>query len=157
MDIRPITPDDARSCDDIILTLPTFFGLEGGRQDCAEAVRTQRGLVAEDGGEVVGFLTVAPSTDETLEITWMAVRNDRRRSGIGRRLVETLVDEATQSILVLTAGPSSDEPDADPDDNYEGTRRFYRQTGFVAVKELTPQGWSQPALFLVRPGPQALA
>ncbi len=29
--------------------------------------------------------------------------------------------------------------------------------GSVAVKELTPHGWDQPAFFLVRPGRQELA
>jgi len=157
MRVRPLRPDDAPACDAIVLTLPSFFGVESGRQSCAEAVRTERGFVAEHDDEVVGFLTYAPSTDETVEITWMAVRNDRRRGGIGRALVEALLDAETRTILVLTAGPSSDEPDADPDDNYEGTRRFYRSMGFVPVKELTPEGWGQPALFFVRPGSQALA
>jgi GNAT superfamily N-acetyltransferase len=150
MRVRPLTPDDAPACDAIIDTLPTFFGVESGNQACAEAVRTERGFVVEDGGQVIAFLTYAPSTEETVEITWMAVRNDRRRGGAGRALIEALVDETAQPILVSTAGPSSEEPDADPDDNYEGTRRFYRRMGFVPVKELTPQGWGQPALFLVR-------
>jgi N-acetylglutamate synthase-like GNAT family acetyltransferase len=151
MEIRELTPDDGPACDAIIATLPKFFGHEGGRQDCAHAVRTQRGWVAEDDGDVIGFLTVESSTEETLEITWMAVRNDRRRAGVGRRLVEALVRESKRPILVLTAGPSSPEPDADPDDNYEGTRAFYRKMGFIPVKELTPAGWDQSALLLVRP------
>jgi len=154
--IRALTPDDAPACDAVILSLPVFFGHEGGRQDCADAVRTQAGFVAEEDGEVVGFLTYAPSED-VVEITWMAVRADRRRGGIGGQLIERLVRQVDGPILVLTAGPSSLEPDADPNDNYEGTRRFYRKTGFVAVKELTPEGWGQPALFFVRAGPQALA
>jgi len=154
--IRELTPDDAPACDAIILTLPTFFGHEGGRRDCAHAVRTQHGFVAEDGGEVVGFLTYAPSQD-VVEITWMAVRADRRRHGIGGELIERFVRQIDGPILVLTAGPSSPEPDADPDDNSAGTRRFYRKMGFVAVKELTPEGWDQAALFLVRPPRQALA
>jgi GNAT superfamily N-acetyltransferase len=151
MQIRDLKPDDAEACDAVILTLPTFFGHEGGRQDCTNAVRTERGWVAEDDGQIVGFLTVAPSMDETLEITWMAVRNDRRRGGIGRQLIAAVIAETEQTILVLTAGPSSPEPDADPNDNYDGTRRFYKRMGFVSVKEITPAGWDQPALFLVRP------
>jgi GNAT superfamily N-acetyltransferase len=147
--IRELTPDDAEACDAILLTLPTFFGHEGGRQQCAEAVRTQKGFVAVDGGEVIGFLTLSPSQD-TLEITWMAVRNDRRRSGAGRALVDAAAAFAGRPLSVFTAGPSSPEPDADPDDNYEGTRDFYRKMGFIAVTELTPQGWDQSALILVR-------
>jgi GNAT superfamily N-acetyltransferase len=149
--IRQLVPSDGPGCDEVILTLPRFFGHEGGRRDCAEAVRTQRGWVAVDGDEVMGFLTVAPSTEETLEITWMAVRQGTRRGGVGRRLIERVVSEVDQPLLVLTAGASSVEPDADPNDNYEGTRSFYKAMGFIPVKELTPEGWSQPALLLVRP------
>ncbi len=151
IEIRELKPDDAPACDGVILTLPYFFGHEGGRQDCAEAVRTQRGFVATDDGEVVAFVTVAPSIGETLEITWMAVRSDRRRTGIGRRLMERVIEEHPGPIAVSTAGPSSDGPD-EPDDNYGGTRTFYTKMGFVPVKELTPQGWDQPALLLLRPG-----
>ena len=149
--IRALIPADGPGCDEVILSLPAFFGHEGGRRDCAEAVRAQRGWVALDGDEVVGFLTVAPSTEETLEITWMAVRQTERRGGVGRRLIERVVSEVEEPLLVLTAGPSSTEPDADPDDNYEGTRRFYKEMGFIPIKELTPSGWSQPALLLIRP------
>jgi GNAT superfamily N-acetyltransferase len=148
--IRELTPEDGPACDEVILSLPTFFGHERGRRDCASAVRTQRGWVASDGDEVVGFLTVAPSTDETLEITWMAVRQGRRRQGTGRLLIERLVGETGKPLVVLTAGPSSPEPAADPEDNYEGTRAFYKRMGFIPAKELTPAGWDQPALVLVR-------
>lgn len=149
--IRQLAPSDGPGCDGVILTLPTFFGHEGGRRDCAEAVRTQRGWVAVHGGEVIGFVTVAPSTEETLEITWMAVRQNKRRGGVGRRLIERVIGEVEQPLLVLTAGSSSAEPDADPNDNYEGTRAFYKKMGFIPIKELTPSGWSQPALLLMRP------
>jgi GNAT superfamily N-acetyltransferase len=148
---RELRTSDAQACDEVVLSLPTFFGHEGGRQDCARAVRTQRGWVACENDEIVGFVTVAPSTQETLEITWMAVRQDKRRHGIGQLLIGRVASETEQPLLVLTAGPSSPEPDADPHDNYEGTRRFYRKMGFVPVKELTPSGWAQPALLLLRP------
>jgi ribosomal protein S18 acetylase RimI-like enzyme len=146
--IRELTPAGGPACDGVVLSLPYFFGHEGGRLDCAEAVRTQRGWVACDHDEIVGFLTVTPSIDKTLEITWMAVRVGRRRQGTGRRLIEHAIGETRQALVVLTAGPSSDDLDADPKDNYEGTRTFYRKMGFVPVKELTPSGWAQPALVL---------
>jgi GNAT superfamily N-acetyltransferase len=154
VEIRDLTPEDGPGCDAVVLSLPAFFGHEGGRNDCAEAVRTQLGWVAHDDDAVIGFLTVAPSTDEALEVTWMAVMQGRRGQGIGKRLIERAVSHAEEAgvpaLLVLTAGPSSPEPDADPKDNYDGTRAFYKRTGFVPVKELTPSGWDQPALFLVR-------
>ena len=40
----------------------------------------------------MGFLTFVPRFDEAAEITWMAVRNDRRRRGVGHRLIERLTE-----------------------------------------------------------------
>jgi hypothetical protein len=44
--IRALAPEDAPACDAIILSLPYRFGHEGGRQECARAVREEDGLVA---------------------------------------------------------------------------------------------------------------
>lgn len=57
--IRPLDPSDSAACDGIVASLPDWFGLEEGIRECAEAVRTQPGLVAEVDGEVRGFLTIA--------------------------------------------------------------------------------------------------
>ena len=153
--VRPLRIDDAPACDAVIATLPYFFGDPSGIKDCAKAVRSQRGWVADDGGDVIGFITVAPTTDETMEITWMAVRAYRRQSGVGRLLIEKAFDDAraagARMMLVKTAGPSGDKADEQPDDNYGGTRAFYKRMGFVALEELTPSGWNQSALLLVRP------
>src|SRR5262249_34851762 len=40
LEVRPLTVEDAPTCDQIILTLPRHFGYESGRQACAQAVRT---------------------------------------------------------------------------------------------------------------------
>jgi ribosomal protein S18 acetylase RimI-like enzyme len=91
--VRPLSAADADACDAIVAGLPYHFGNEQGRADCARAVRSQPGLVAEDDGEVVGFLTYEPRFEAAAEITWMAVRADRRRSGIGRAMLGRLSEE----------------------------------------------------------------
>jgi len=48
--IRPLEAADAEACDAIVASLPYHFGLEEGRRECAAAVRSQRGLVAEREG-----------------------------------------------------------------------------------------------------------
>ena len=92
--IRQLVVSDADACDAIVSTLPYHFGDEEGRRECAAAIRAQRGLVAQGGGEVVGFLTLEPRFDECLEVTWMAVRADRRRQGIGRSLLDRVASDA---------------------------------------------------------------
>jgi len=153
--IRPLAPSDAEACDAIVLTLPYHFGHEGGRAECARAVRTQTGLVAVEEDEVVGFLTLNRHSPRSAEITWMAVRDDHRRHGFGRRLIEQAAEELSHDgvafLSVLTLAES--EPEERETDNYADTRAFYRALGFVALRELTLEGWDDRALILVRPLP----
>ena len=149
--VRTSTPADGPGCDAVVATLPYHFGNERGRADCAEAVRKQHGLVADRGGRVVGFLTFASHGPST-EITWMAVRADQRRSGIGTQLIRRLEDDVRERgarfVFVLTLGPSV--PD-DVEDGHEGTRRFYEAVGFTPLREFDLRSWDDPAaLVLVR-------
>jgi ribosomal protein S18 acetylase RimI-like enzyme len=153
--IRPLTPADAEACDAVVLTLPYHFGNEGGRAECARAVRSQDGLVAVEEGEIVGFLTLERHDPRSAEITWMAVRADRRRHGVGRRLIERAIDDlmadGVELLSVLTMAES--EPEERETDNYADTRAFYRALGFVPLRELALEGWDDRAVILVRPVP----
>ena len=136
--IRALGPEDANACDGIIGSLPYHFAHEQGRRDCAAAVRRESGLVAFQDDEVVGFLTYVHRFDEAAEITWMAVRADRRRRGIGHALIDRLTAElgaaGRRILLVLTVSPS--DPGPEPDDGYKATRAFYRSVGFVLGRDL---------------------
>jgi len=152
--IRALDPaTDAESCDRVIASLPYHFGQESGIAACAAAVRSQAGFVADDDGDIVGFITLDPPFPETVDITWLAVRADRRRAGIGRLLIERAVVDARERgatlLMVETVGPS--EPD-DPGvtDGYDTTRAFYARAGFVQLKEFLFEGWTDRAIVLVR-------
>ena len=151
--IRPLAPSDADACDAVVLTLPYHFGDEGGRAECARAVRTQEGLVAVEEGEVLGFLTLARYDPRSAEITWMAVRADRRRHGIGRRLIERAVEnlsrDGVELLSLLTVSDS--EPDERESDDCADTRAFYRALGFVPLRELALESWDERAVILARP------
>jgi len=135
--IRPLEAADAEACDAIIGSLPYHFGLEDGRRECAAAVRSQRGLVAEREGRVVGFLTVEPRFDEAAEITWMAVHAAERHAGVGRALMDGLVadlrPDGRRLLLVLTVSPN-DPPD-EIADGYQATRAFYAANGFTLARD----------------------
>lgn len=154
MEIRSLDgTKDGPGCDAVVRSLPYFFGDEGGIRDCAAAVRSQRGWVAF-AEEIVGFVTVAETFPGCLEITWLAVRADRRGVGLGRALVDRVAAEAVAEgrdlLCTLTLGPSVPEPGVE--DGYEGTRRFWGKVGFQPVKELSLATWSDEyALLLVRP------
>jgi ribosomal protein S18 acetylase RimI-like enzyme len=152
-EVRSLEPEDAAACDAIVAGLPYHFGQEQGRRDCAAAVRRDPGLVAVEGREVAGFLTYVHRFDEAAEITWMAVRADRRRQGVGHALIDRLVDELVAAgrriLLVLTVSPS--DPGPEPDDGYQSTRAFYGSAGFVLARDL-PREWDggDTAVLLVR-------
>jgi GNAT superfamily N-acetyltransferase len=154
IDIGPLNADlDAAGCDAVIRSLPYFFGDEDGIRACAEAVQTQTGWVARDGDEVVGFATTALASRRCQEITWLAVRAERRRSGVGRLLVEQVAAAAAAAgaplLCALTLGPSVDETGVE--DGYEGTRKFWARVGFLPVKELSLRTWNDEfALLMVR-------
>lgn len=150
--VRSLQEGDAAQCDAIVRTLPDHFGIAAGRRQCAHDVRTSPGLVAIADRRVVGFLTIRRHWPTTVEITWMAVHAAYRRRGIGHRLIarlrEQMSNEGVQLLVVLTVAASDT---GDIAGGYEGTRRFYRQVGFIPTYEL-PDLWpSNVALLLVLP------
>jgi ribosomal protein S18 acetylase RimI-like enzyme len=153
--IRPLTTADAEACDQIILSLPYHFGNAAGREACALAVRSSAGWVAEQDDRVLGFLTLHPHFIKSIEITWMAVHNQSRRQGIGRRLIQHICQDLQvrgyQLLFVSTLAPSVEEKNTT--DNYHGTHAFYQAVGFLPLCE-APNYWgvnSSPALLLVLP------
>jgi ribosomal protein S18 acetylase RimI-like enzyme len=148
MEIRPLARGDAEQCDAIVAGLPEWFGNEQGIRDCAEAVRSQGGLGAVDDGELVGFLTWELRDPGVAEITWMAVRADTRRSGIGRALLGALVERLTADGIARLDVKTLSERDPYPP--YAETRAFYRANGFADVAELDIWGPENPALLLSR-------
>ena len=96
-------------------------------------------LVADDAGEVVG---VTAYNDFRDSIHWpgyrhsaelsIHVRGDRRQSGIGRMLMEALIERARQSeVHVLVAGIDAD--------NVESIR-FHERMQFVEVARMPETG-----------------
>jgi GNAT superfamily N-acetyltransferase len=86
-----------------------------------------RVLVARDEhGDTVGHLQLIPTARrDTIELKSIAVREDHRRGGIGRRLVERALaicrDEGARAITVATATADIDN------------LRFYQRRGFRAI------------------------
>jgi GNAT superfamily N-acetyltransferase len=150
MTIRPLDHHhDAEACDAIVAGLPQWFGHEQGIRDCAAAVRSHEGLVAVDDAGIVGFITWEPRDGGGAEITWMAVRAAVRRTGIGRSLMDALVELLRAGgIGRLDVKTLSSRRPYPP---YAETRAFYRANGFDEVRELDVWGPENPAVLLSRP------
>ncbi len=96
-------------------------------------------LVADDAGEIVGTASYGDFRDSrhwpgyrfTAEHS-VHVRSDRRRAGIGRMLMDSLIDRArSNGIHVLVAGIDADNADS---------IRFHEQLGFTVVARMPETG-----------------
>jgi ribosomal protein S18 acetylase RimI-like enzyme len=147
--VRPLRPNDAATCDAIIASLPAWFGLQEGIDDCAAAVRSQPGLVCERNARVFGFLTITRPSTATAQISWLAVQADERGRGVGTALIERLVEDLShEPVRLLVVETLSDREDPGPE--YAATRAFYLARGFSPAAEL--QGYpDNPIQLLAKP------
>jgi GNAT superfamily N-acetyltransferase len=152
VDIRLLGRGDAPACDAVVASLPYHFGLESGREECAEAVRRQDGLAAVSGAGLIGFLTWRPWYRSSREITWMAVHAGSRGAGAGRAMLDRLAaDSAGHARYLVVTTLSEATPEPGVADGYARTRRFYEHNGFEPVWE--PAGWwdaENQAVLMVR-------
>jgi len=147
--IRALEHADAQACDAIIAGLPDWFANEPGIREAAVAVRTHEGLVVVEGGEVVAFVTLVQPSLATAEISWMAVREDRRRSGLGTMLVDAAGELLRpRGVTLLLVKTLSDREEPGPE--YAQTRAFYLASGFLPVAELDIWGPENPCQLLAR-------
>jgi GNAT superfamily N-acetyltransferase len=143
-------PADADACDVIVRGLPAWFGSEDGLREQEQLVRTSAGLVCVEDGEIVGFLTYARLYPQTVEITWMAVRSDVRRRGIGAALLDELTPVLSEDgATMLVVKTLSDREDPGP--AYAETRSFYLAQGFAPIAELELWGPENPCQLLAMP------
>ncbi len=149
MPVEVVRRADPSAVAGLLASVPEWFGIpEANAQYVADAGRLPSYL-AVDGDEVVGVALLAEHFPGSRELHLLAVRRDRHRQGIGRRLVETVVSDLQQAgvrlLEVHTVGPSHE------DEGYARTREFYLALGFVAMNELQRIDWNGPTLILVRP------
>ena len=126
---------DVDGCMAIARSLDTHFNEKAIERMPGDLV-SQRLFVARDGDTVTGFITVADGGEEVVEISWMAVRPDHQRKGVGTALMHhterELASEGYRALLVRTLAPTVEyEP-------YEVTRSFYRAMGFALDRVIDP-------------------
>lgn len=104
-------------------------------------------LLAQEGGEPTGFILCRTAADES-EIVTLAVRPDRRRRGVARRLVEaSLAEAAARGAERMFLEVAADN---------EAARVLYKALGFAEVGRrkgyyARPGGPALDALVLSRP------
>jgi GNAT superfamily N-acetyltransferase len=153
-------PTDGASaqCEEVLRTLPGWFGIESSLLQYASDAAVHPTFVVRDGDHVVGFVTVREHFPEAWEVHCIAVRASHRGKGLGRALHEHvegwLTSRSARFLQVKTMADSHPSPE------YAETRRFYTAIGYSPL-EVFPLLWGPrlPVLQLVKwlRGPAASA
>jgi GNAT superfamily N-acetyltransferase len=148
--VVPLTPAHIDACERIARSLPKWFGIEEGLRELRHCLETEAGWVALADEESIGFLTVSAPFPETREITWMAVAPAWHRQGIGRRLVDHVIETSRSAGATLLHVKTL--ADTHPSPEYAQTRAFYTALGFQRLVIL-PDLWdpANPCLLQVLP------
>ena len=145
---RRVNDDQVKTCAAILDSLPEWFGDTRAVSAYLNDLPSLETYLAERDSEIVGFAAVKRNGPNIVEIHVMGVAREERRRGVGRalmnRMVEDLARSGIKSLTVQTLGPS----DADP--AYAETRAFYEAMGFVPLQEFRQASWTGPTLVMVR-------
>ena len=149
VEIRGITKDKGRICNDLLRSLPLWFGIDAAIQQYVSDVEEMPTFVAYIESSPIGFVSLKSHNEWTAEVYIMAVRAEYHRSGIGRRLIEAsqeyLKSRGYEFISVKTLSHSRPNPE------YETTRKFYDSMGFRSVEEFKALwGEENPCLLMIK-------
>jgi N-acetylglutamate synthase-like GNAT family acetyltransferase len=139
-------------CASILADLPEWFGMPQSNAEYAESADRHPTWIAEEGGAVVGVMTLVDTGFSAIDVHLLAVRPATHRRGVGAALIRLAVAETRalgrSYLTVKTRGPSL------PYEPYERTRAFYEAVGFAALEEFTEiWGPENPCLLMIMPMP----
>ena len=136
-------------CEDVLRSLPMWFGIEEALVMYADDSARLPTFAAVEGERVRGFVTLRQHFPHAWEIHCIAVHADARNKGIGRTLTEYaerwLVPQGVKLLQVKTVAATAES------EEYKQTREFYSHMGFLPL-EVFPLLWSahNPCLQLVK-------
>ena len=141
--------DAKAQCEEVLRSLPMWFGIEEALLMYADDTLRLPTFAALEGEQIVGFVSLMEHFPSSWEIHCMAVRAVSRNAGHGRALVahvEAWLSAKSVSLLqVKTVAATS------PSKAYAQTREFYSHLGFQPL-EVFPLLWApqNPCLQLVK-------
>lgn len=116
--LRGIVPGDAPAC----AALARAVGWPHRVEDCAMAIALGHGLVATSAGEVVAMGMWWPYGENHATVGMIIVSPDHQGGGLGRRLMQGLLEQAKDRSLMLNATAAG--------------RPLYERLGFVPCGEI---------------------
>ena len=135
----PGNEENIASCLAIARQLDEYF-VESAITRMGQDMADQALYVALHMNEAVGFAVMDCKSNHAAEISWMAVKPEYQRQGIGSALVDRVAsDFSSQGTRVMEVKTLSADVDYPP---YEKTRRFYEKAGFIHLDTIDPYpGW----------------
>lgn len=121
----------------VLEALPEWFGIPEAREDYIAKSAAQTFFGAFDGEKPVGFLCLAETGKDTVELSVCGVRKEYHRRGIGRELFTGAKAFAMKSgysflqVKTVQMGKYAE---------YDATNRFYLSLGFREF-EVFPTLW----------------
>jgi GNAT superfamily N-acetyltransferase len=148
--VRPALPSDADGCVGVLALLPEYF-TPSTHDAVRHGISHYMTLVADDGGDVVGFIVIERRHVRSAEITYAAVHPARQVQGVGSLLLAAALDELRAAGVAVVEVKTLDatagyEP-------YVSTRAFWERRGFVQIDCIDPlPGWDpgNPSAIYVR-------
>jgi ribosomal protein S18 acetylase RimI-like enzyme len=136
-------------CNNILRSLPEWFGIEQAIVDYVKDVRNMPTWSAEENAETIAFLSLKIHNEYTTEIHVMGVLKSYHRRGVGQKLIKEaeiyLRKNDYKFLTVKTLSP------ARVCDEYEKTRKFYLSYGFLPIEEFkTLWGEANPCLMMIK-------
>jgi len=142
-----------RECEQILRSLPQWFGIEESLCMYVRDTARMPTFVLRDESRVVAFISLLQHFPHAWEVHCIAVHADARNRGLGRKLLahaeSWLGAQGAWLLQVKTIAPTC--PDPHYAETYGETGAFYAQMGFVPL-EVFPELWSakNPCLQLVK-------
>ena len=149
MQILGPTIQRAREVEEILRSVPQWFGIEKALLMYVEDSASKPTFAAELEGKLVAFLTLTQHFSTAWEVHCMAVAAARRNTGIGSALLSVaeqyVRSQGGKFLQVKTVAESS------PNEPYAETREFYLAKGLCPL-EVFPTLWDpwNPALQLIK-------
>lgn len=147
---KEITPSiKSGIANDILRTLPGWFGIEKAIVDYCEKVKTMEFVKIELFDMIIGFCAYKINYGINCDLVVLGIYEQFHRFGIGSRLIDFINNEMKHNEVRYMSVKTLSENHSD--ENYKRTRNFYIKNGFYPFEELKDL-WDKdnPCLIMIR-------
>ncbi|MGC9367330.1 MAG: GNAT family N-acetyltransferase [bacterium] len=139
----------AQICEQILRSLPQWFGIEKAILHYIEDVKTLPFFKISIYGKTIGFCAIKVNYGVNADLYVLGIFKEFHGKGIGKRLIGTINEYCKQLNIPYMSVKTLSEKH--PDKNYWKTRKFYEKCGFKPFEEFTDLwGEHSPCLYMIR-------